>query len=339
MKQPTLQQKFFNHIKLKLPANISLVDDVAELLHISIDTAYRRIRGDKSLTFEEIKLLSAHFHVSVDSIMSIESQSTVFYGTWVGPDNFNFEEYLKNILVLTQNLIGGNEKKMYYEAKDFPIYHYFQFPELAAFKYFFWVRTILSYPGLNKVSFEDHDVSGAIQSLGSQVIKTYNEVPSVEIWSVETINSTIRQIEYYRDAGLFRKRESVDIIYDQLAKLIDHIELQAEMGVKFHYGSKPVCTTEFQLYFNDAYLGHNTIMAEKDGARNVFINHGVLNFMMTSDQVFCDNTKLYFENTMKRSALISKTNDKERHRFFKGMQEKITYNRNRILPAGLTLAW
>jgi hypothetical protein len=49
--------------------------------------------------------------------------------------------------------------------------------------------------------------------------------------------------------------------------------------------------------------------------------------MMTHDKDFCANTRRYFENTMKKSALISSVNDKERNRFFNNMQEKVSYAR------------
>jgi hypothetical protein len=171
--------------------------------------------------------------------------------------------------------------------------------------------------------FEDNDLRGVLHQIGTQIIRTYNQIPTAEIWSEETINSTIHQIEYYREAGVFRKRESVDLLYDQLSRLLEHVRDQAECGEKLMPGQKPHGGPLFQLFFNEAYLGHNTIMTESDGLETVFINHGVLNLMMTHDRDFCANTRRYFENTMKKSALISTVNDKERHRFFRIMQEKI----------------
>ena len=46
------QQLFFNHIKSKLPLHISFVDEVAELLNISNNSAYRRIRGERPIGFD-----------------------------------------------------------------------------------------------------------------------------------------------------------------------------------------------------------------------------------------------------------------------------------------------
>ena len=49
---------FFNHIKTKIPPYLSFVDEVAEDLSISNDSAYRRIRGEKPLSLEEAQVLS-----------------------------------------------------------------------------------------------------------------------------------------------------------------------------------------------------------------------------------------------------------------------------------------
>ena len=44
-----IQKEFFKQIRVKLLPNISFVHDISELLGISYDSAYRRIRGEKYL--------------------------------------------------------------------------------------------------------------------------------------------------------------------------------------------------------------------------------------------------------------------------------------------------
>jgi hypothetical protein len=213
---------------------------------------------------------------------------------------------------------------MYFEAKDIPPFHHFQFPDLAAFKYFFWMKTILAYPDLAREYFESNALAKPLHETGKKIIDMYNRIPSVEIWSVETINSTIRQIEYYKDAGVFSKKETVAQLYDELESLIDHIEKQAECGEKFLVNEKPEGNkNNFQLYFNEVILGHNTILAVTDEQKTVFINHGVLNYMITRDNRFCDYTKKSLENIMRKSSLISSVSEKERNRFFHVSKEKI----------------
>jgi len=46
----SIQEILFQSIKTKLPPNISFVHNLSELLGISYDSAYRRIRGEKELS-------------------------------------------------------------------------------------------------------------------------------------------------------------------------------------------------------------------------------------------------------------------------------------------------
>ena len=153
-----LQQHFFQHVKSRLPAHLSFVEEVADLLEISTDSAYRRIRGDKQISLEEVQKLCLHFNISLDPVLNIKSDSTVFFGNWVDVENFDFGKYLEDMLMQLQMIADGEKVMMYYEAKDIPPFHHFQFPQLAAFKYFFWMKTILAYPSLSKEHFESHQL-------------------------------------------------------------------------------------------------------------------------------------------------------------------------------------
>ena len=332
MESTELQQVFFQHIKSRLPAHLALVDEVADVLSISNDSAYRRIRGEKPLSFEEVQKLGHKFQISLDSVLNIDSNSTVFFGSWVDKESFDFEKYLNDMLLQLQVMLKTPGCRMYYEAKDIPPFHHFQFPELAAFKYFFWMRTILQYPEYTKMDFESHNLLESLQKTGQQIIETYNQIPSVEIWSVETLNSSLRQIEYYKDSGVFKKKDTVLHLYNQLEQLILHIEDQAEKGVKFQMGhNADHALAEYQLFFNEVILGHNTIMADAGEDKTVFINHGVLNYMITRDKRFCEYTKKSLENIMRKSSLISSVSEKERNRFFHVLKEKINRKKTDLL--------
>ena len=327
-----IQQNFFRHIKSILPTNLSFVDDVSELLNISNDSAYRRIRGEKPITLDEIQKLCKHYRISLDQIMNLDAESTVFYGKNVDAVNFNFECYLKDMLQNLKMISGASNKRMYYEACDIPIFHHFQFAELAAFKYFFWMKSVLYYPEYSKMTYEDSKLTEILLTLGKEITKVYNQIPSAEIWVIESINTTLRQIEYYTYAGVIKKKETIATLYEQLEQLIDHIKEQAEHGEKFLIGEKPTGTANnFQLYFNEVYLGHNSIMAETDGVQTAFINHAVLNYMMTHDKVFCDYTKQSLENNMKKSVLISSVGEKERSRFFNILTKSIERSKKETL--------
>ena len=332
MESVQLQVEFFKHIKSIIPTNKSFVDEVAELLNISNDSAYRRIRGEKPISFEEIKILCRQYNISLDSIMNLNSNSTLFFGKNVEASNFNFENYLREMLNNLKMFNTASNKKMYYEARDIPIFHHFQLPELASFKYYFWMKSVLYYPEYNKISYEDIQLTETLLSLGKEIAKEYNKIPSSEIWVLESVNTTLRQIEYYTYAGVIKKKETIATLYEQLELLIDHIREQAECGEKYLIGEKPTGNgNNYHLYFNEVYLGHNSIMVETDGVQTALLNHAVLNYMMTHDKAFCEYTKRSLENNMKKSILISTVGERERSRFFNALNASIARSKKETL--------
>jgi plasmid maintenance system antidote protein VapI len=73
-----IQTALFQAIKHRLPENFSFVHEIAELLGISYDSAYRRIRGDKPLTLVELIKLNEKFGLSVDTFLNVETNNVVF---------------------------------------------------------------------------------------------------------------------------------------------------------------------------------------------------------------------------------------------------------------------
>jgi hypothetical protein len=331
MDSQNLQTTLFEHIKKSLAPHLSLVDEVAELLSISNDSAYRRIRGEKPLTFEELKKLAIHYRLSLDALLNLRTDSTVFHGQYVTAQNFDFPTYLRDMLRQLMHVSSFEKKDFYYEAKDIPPFHYFQFPELAAFKYFFWMKTILQYPEYAKSIFDPALLSKDIYDTGRKITEAYNSIPSTELWSVEVVNITIRQIEFYKESGVFQSNAQIIQLYDQFLKLIDHTEKQAEVGTKFLFGKTGDSSiAPFRLYYNEVMLGHNTILALTGDTKIVFLNHGILNYLITTDERFCNYTFESLQNLMRKSVLISAAGEKERSKFFNILKEKVMEKRKLV---------
>src|SRR6187551_1231690 len=96
METNELQKLLFQTIKSKLPANLSFAEEIADVLNISTDSAYRRIRGEKTVSFEELQKLCIRFQLSLDQMLHSNSNVTMFYGSWVDEVNFDMDKYLKD---------------------------------------------------------------------------------------------------------------------------------------------------------------------------------------------------------------------------------------------------
>jgi BetR domain len=324
MDQPGVQQVFFQHVKANLAPHLSLVDEVADLLNISNDSAYRRIRGEKPLSFEELKSLCAHYKISLDQLFHLNNDSFLFSGPLTNNSNFGIESYLEHLLAQVNYFNSFEHRELCYNGKDMFLFHCFGFHELTVFKIFFWMKTILQYPIEGKEIVMMDKIREGVFKITSKIIEAFNRLPLMEIWHDDIMNATLRQIDYYRQSKIFPSDEYALTVYKNMLEMINHIEKQAEAGLKFSPGGKPLLTSApFKLYYNEFMLGDNCTMAVLNNSKVVYINHSVLNIIVTKDPLFTEYIYHHFQNIMRKSTLISNTGEKERSRFFHSMREKV----------------
>ncbi len=319
-----IQKQLFQFIKTKLPADASVADEVAKLLNISSDSAYRRIRVEKQITFEELYVLANHFKISIDQLMGISTGGILFQGNFVNEKTYGFDQYLTGMLHTMAYFNSFKNKELYQSCKDMPLFHHFYVREVAAFKWFFWLKTYLQFPGFGKRKFKFSDYPDDLFNLDQQVLGMYNQLASREIWNIESMSIFFRQIEFYRDGNVFESDEDVLKLYEALEKIWDHLEKQAAFGYKFKIDDpeqKPL--GEYKMYFNEVLLGDNSLLAVTDNVKLAIITHTTFNFMTTRDVGFTENMYNHMQTQMKRSTLISEVSEKERSRFFRIIRDRI----------------
>ena len=326
-----LQQKIFKAIKSKSGENLLMAEEVAKLLDISIDSAYRRIRGEKTILLDELYTLCSHYHISLDQLMGVEAGAIIFQGQYLNKENFRFQEYMTSIMHNMAYINSCGEKEFFYMCKDLPIFHHYHIRDIAAFKWFFWLKTYFQFPEFEKKKFRFADHPDELYEIEQKALHLYNQIPSVEVWNLESMNIFFRQIEFYQQAQAFESNKDVYRLYEAIEKLWSHLEQQAALGYKFNYGDpekKPV--GKFRMYFNEVLIGDNNMMAIVDGEKLSYVAHTTINFMLTRDPAFNENMYNHFHNQMKRSTLISEVSEKERTRFFRIIRNKITHHKEKV---------
>lgn len=330
------QLVFFQNLKSYVPEHLSLVDLVSDVLHISEDSAYRRIRGDKQLALEEVYTLCRHFNLSLDRLLGLPSNNIIFTGGYIRPETFNFSQFLKGIHDLLKWINQQKQSEVIFFSKDIPPYHYFLFPEIVAFKYFSWMRTMLNFPELRTVKFSlDHNQDELVQT-GQKIAELYYKIPGVEVLNPDNILTTLRQIEYYKDAKLFASEEDLNRVFDSLEKMVDHLRHMATEGSKFLPGKDPsFSTSEYKLYVNDFYVGDNTLLVKTEREMLCFLILCGTNVYRTSDPGFNTYQEKFIRNIISKSSLISVVNEKERNIFFQSIRERIrAYRENKVQTLG-----
>ena len=324
MAQNNVQVLFFQQIKTLLPAHLSVADEVAKLLNISVDSAYRRIRGEKPITFNDIQTLSVKYKISIDLLLYHQTNGVIFTGKMGYPAGNFLEEYLTSMLQQIEFIRSFDYKHIYFLPNDIPPFAYLQFPELTAFTFFYYRKSLLNSDDMKEAKFTVKNVNVKELKLGKKVQEAYNQIPSTEIWGLDTINSMLRHISFYKDTQVFQSKEDIVCIYNKLEDLVSHIEKQAELGFRFTYGEIPSKNAaSFRMFYNDVITGDNCILAEIGNSKITYINHNLINFMFTRDESFNNYTIETFQNAIQKSTQISLVAEKARAKFFDHLRKKI----------------
>ena len=191
--------------------------------------------------------------------------------------------------------------------------------------------TLISFPDFKnkKVSIDEYPDS--IFEIGKKTLDLYYQMDTYELWTLESLNSTLRQVEYYVESKMFINNKDALKVYEALQAGMDHLESQADLGYSYKYDDpekKPM--GKFHMYFNEIVLLDNSMMIIMDGNKMAIVPHTAANYMMTREMAFCENYYRYTQNLMKRSTLMSEVNEKERAKFFRQMRDKINGRKNAL---------
>jgi hypothetical protein len=243
--------------------------------------------------------------------------------------NGSFKLFLQEMLHRLQMVASANQKELIYLSKEIVVFHFFMHPALFAFQYYFWMKSALRSDSM-PLQFSFDLLQPDIEAIGKEILSVYNSIPSIEIWNLECINNTISQIEYYRDAGLFRSSQDAETIYAGLREMLAHLQLQCEKSCKFLPGENPqLKKNNFQFFYNREGLADNTIMALINGRKTLYLNYEGLNYMYTQNEKLCDSVYGRLQKLQRTSTILSGVSEKQRHLFFNSLRNKIP-NRQKL---------
>ncbi len=314
------QIQFLQKIKHLSLGLYSFADELAEILGLSSDSAYRRIRGETVLSIDELLKICRHYKVSPDILNESDAGFVNFHYNLLQNEK-DFENYLTSFLASLQSLKkAGKLAKIIYAADDVPIFHHFNFTEHAAFKMFYWAKSVLNINVFAGKKFSHALIRPEWLALGRQIYETYCQVPAIEIWTEESLDSTLKQILYYWESGLFENPKDVAVIIEQTEKMIELIEKQAEIGSKTldvrHHDN-------FLMYQTEIQIGNNCVLVTAGTQKMVYIRHQTFNTLRSTNPNFCNETEQWLANEIRKSVPISGVAEKQRYQFFQKIKQKI----------------
>jgi hypothetical protein len=306
-----IQNHFINRFKEVLPSGVGLAEEMADLLQVSTDSAYRRIRGETELTIEEVYKISKKYALSIDDVFSNQNDTVTFSYTKLTDSDHNFEIYLNRLLTHLKTLKKFDNRKIYYVAEEIPVFYSFFSKKLTDFKLFYWQRSVLNVPEYQQKKFDWGVVPQKLIDIAHAAYIEYLNIPSSEIWTSETVLTGIKQIQFYYDSGIISSIQAIE--------LLSEYRLMIEMIMKNAENSRKNLSDKTETYFmynSEVVLGTNCIYVIMGETTYSYISFNSMNSLTTNNPQFCEETEHWVRNLEKKSTLISGVSEKQRYQFF-----------------------
>ncbi|WP_419870064.1 hypothetical protein [Chryseobacterium sp. CT-SW4] len=129
--------------------------------------------------------------------------------------------------------------------------------------------------------------------------------------------SVLRQVSFYHETGLLNGKEA-ELILDDLKSLLLELE------------SKTLEKPNFQLFINDLVILNNSILFKNSFQNSYFIPFSMFGYIMTNDEMTCNDSLSYFEHQIKNSKSLAASGNRDRKVFFNKMYNQIDQLRNQL---------
>lgn len=329
MNKETLQDRLFDAIQEQFDSRANLVDDLGRTLGIARDGIYRRLRRQTFLTLEELELLAKTYKVSLDSLLFRDHDTVLFAYNALHREVRTFDDYLESIREPLERVRAIPGLLVRYASLEIPIFYYCFFPELISFKLYVWGRATWDIPFTRTLPFSPDRIAPDTLELAGSILRTYLELPSQQIWSLNFFDHTLNQIEYHAMSGLFERLEDAFLLLDRMAQLGEHMRVMAACGRKSYPGAdSPYATLE--IYHNEMLNTNNTILVVSPSFRGVFSTFCNPNFLFTADHEIVAHTTAWFDQVLDKANPLTLTNEKARNWYFDRLRDKVEAARERI---------
>lgn len=295
------QIRFFETIKSALPDYQNLAQSIAEVLDISTNEAYKKIKGTSTLSLPQLIRLSDHFSVSF-SYQPNESPTVAFNYLSINREAPNMLDYLNNLLQNLKLIQQRKEKHIMITTDDIPIFHFFKYPELACFKLFFWADN-------HMLKFDAAAITEEIILITQELNRIYLEIPSTEIWAKDTINGTIEQVRYAFEAGHISDKALAEKIVEQIRYCLTDMNMYAISA------KKTIDPSHTFNWYNCDVLGSIAYLVEFKDSMLCYNRFNTFNYLKTDDQFYCGQTKDWMQGLIKKSVAFSGQGEKHRNKF------------------------
>lgn len=304
------QDVLLKAIRQKLGRSVSIIDAIAGILNISYDAAHRRVSQKSKFSIEETISLCRHYSLSMDMLFTGNTKVIVEKTAEIN-NMADMEAYFRHSAENINSFLNYPGAKMYYSAKDVPLFYTIGGTLLSKFKLYVWLNLLSGTQ--NQDTFENFTVGQSLLEHSQKLKAVYENVEVNEIWNDTTINSNLQQIYYFFQSGLLTLANAQLLCTDLKAILQSAEDRCCNEGSRFN------------LYYNELLILNNNVLLTAPEKQSLFVPYTMLGYFITSDGPTCSNALDFFKRQVKSSKSLNQSGTRDRKLFFNRAHQKIDF--------------
>jgi len=301
---------FLKVITNKYGKKSQLVDKLLDILPISKEAIYRRLRGEVSFTIQEIATISEKLGISLDSLVGPISQKSRPFSlkltNYPRPEEIDYQ-MVEEFISLLKEMQDDPTTEEGVAAKMIPDPLHLQFPEITRFYLFKW---LVQYEN-KEIPPKFCNVRGTDRMLKlmrelweqHQAIKT-----TYYVLDKMMIQSFVNDVKYFADIKLINAQD-IEVLKKDLYRFIDSLEKMAISG-------KNDMGNDVYLYISNINFESGFSYINSQQYQLSLIRSFTLYDIASLDEKTNESAKMWMHSLVKTSSLISRSGAMQRIEFF-----------------------
>ncbi|NDV95417.1 hypothetical protein D0T84_10890 [Dysgonomonas sp. 521] len=316
-----LRKKITAKILAKIPSYLNPVDFLYDVLDISKESIYRRIKGEISFTLEDLIKISSRLFISMDEIVYTSlnnapgQQPIVFQSQ--SDKLFNpqqtFLDFLSTYIHNLDKTSKAKKLEVMVAANRLMILTAVHYDHLFKFYYYRWIHQTQLKP--LDFSLSDTVLSDSLLTQQKKLKAYKRSGTHTYILDIYFLKNTIREILYYYNRQLISDSEIL-LLQNDLYKFIDVMEYLIKQGDQIEGYTSYIYLSNTQIDSSGLYSKYD----DKE-AISLWISYG-LNIGSTNVRM-CKTYLSWFNSLKKYSTLISGCNEMLQIKFINQQRDYI----------------
>ena len=310
--------KIIDEISNQLHGNKISVRDLAKMLSISTETAYRRVRNRIPFSINEIAIIAEHLNFSVDQLLNLKTSNHFpFYKDFNSGQEIEDVYYnlLKGDIETMENIRSASVVKITATINRIP-FRLLPYQMLFKLDYCHYLYSTGKI-SLMTTRFSDIQIPPAVDDLYQKAISCFQYLNNITcVIDNELYSNTIRKIQYYNRLQLI-STEDIQLLQRELFDLLEKYENLLRTG-------KNSAGFNYVFYSSFFPIDANVIYIEYDA--NSLLQVWVYPespLIIRNNPFVSDVQKLWIESKIRSSALITKTADQQQVEVLRNLYQQV----------------